>query len=237
MNYILYVGCYSYPVAKLPPGRNQQSFHASTPHRMLPFAFALIFAVQDTAPQVPTDTSVATPAPMAMPAPMVMPAPYLLPPADTAPRKRRTVDVEYSDWYNRRLTIHRWASYATIPLFIGQYLTGTELVNKGTDAPDWVKKTHPALATGVLVLFGTNTVTGLWNLWDARNDPNGRKWRTAHSILMLIADAGFAYTGAIAEDAKFDGNVRSRHKTAAIASGSIALISYAMMLSPFRQDK
>ena len=198
---------------------------------MLYFAFAFVLAVQDTAPKVPTDTSAT------VPAPLVMPAPYLLPPSDTVPRKRRTVDIEYSDWYNRRLTIHRWASYATIPLFIGQYLTGSALVNKGTDAPDWVKKPHPALATGVLALFGTNTVTGLWNLWDARQDPNGRAWRTAHAILMLVADAGFAYTGAIAEDAKFDGNARSRHKTAAIASGSIALISYAMMLSPFRQDK
>ncbi len=44
-------------------------------------------------------------------------------------------------------------------------------------------------------VFGVNTVTGLWNLWDARNDPDGRTLRTVHALTMLAADAAFSYAG------------------------------------------
>ena len=155
---------------------------------------------------------------------------------DTTPRRPRVKAVEYSDLYETRVAIHKFASYATIPLFIGQYLTGQTLVTKGTDSPQWVKSVHPMLAGGVAALFGVNTATGVWNWWDSRADPAGRTWRTVHSALMLLSDAGFVYVGSLGSEAKYSGSARDRHRAAAMISGSMSLVSYVMMLSPFRQD-
>lgn len=144
--------------------------------------------------------------------------------------------VEYSDWYERRLTIHRWASYTTLPLFAFQYVAGRELYDESTDAPAWARNGHGVAATGIVALFGVNTVTGVWNLWDARKDPEGRKARTAHAVLMLVADAGFAATGILAEKAERSDDNRRMHRTIAISSMSVATVSYLMMLPPFRRD-
>ena len=156
--------------------------------------------------------------------------------SDTTPRRPRVKAVEYSDLYETRVAIHKFASYATVPLFIGQYLTGQTLVTKGTDSPQWVKSVHPMLAGGVAALFGVNTATGVWNWWDSRADPAGRTWRTVHSALMLLSDAGFVYVGSLGSEAKYSGSARDRHRAAAMISGSMSLVSYVMMLSPFRQD-
>jgi hypothetical protein len=55
--------------------------------------------------------------------------------ADTAPRHRRPKAIEYSDWYAKRLAIHKAASWATVPLFVGQYFTGETLITQGTSSP------------------------------------------------------------------------------------------------------
>jgi Na+/H+ antiporter NhaA len=144
--------------------------------------------------------------------------------------------VEYSDWYGRRLTIHRWASYATLPLFAFQYAAGDQLYRKSVDAPEWAKRWHGPAATGIAVLFGVNTVTGVWNLWEARKDPEGRKWRTAHAVLMLAADAGFTATGMVAERAERSESARRQHRTIALSSMAVATVSYLMMLPPLRRD-
>lgn len=146
----------------------------------------------------------------------------------------RTVAIEYSDWYYKRLTIHRYASYATIPLFILQYASGQNLMNHPGEG-SWARDVHGPVAASIAVLFGVNTVTGVWNLYDSRKDPNGRTRRTVHSLLMLAADAGFVWTGAIApgDDEGGGGGDSSqarRHRTVAITSGSVALASYLMML-------
>mgnify|MGYP003338211810 CR=1 FL=1 len=155
---------------------------------------------------------------------------------DTVPRRQRAKAFEYSDDYNTRRNIHKLASYATIPLFIGQYLTGTQLIDKGTDAPAWIKRTHPVLATGVAGLFAANTVTGLWNAYEGLGDPNGRTWRSAHELLMLAADAGVVRVGLLSRDAKTSGSVRNEHRAWAIGSSATALTAYLMMLKPFRPD-
>jgi hypothetical protein len=144
--------------------------------------------------------------------------------------------VEYSDWYERRLTIHKWASYTTLPLFAFQYVAGSELYDESSDAPAWARNGHGVAATGIVALFGVNTVTGVWNLWDARKDPAGRKTRTTHAVLMLVADAGFAATGMLAEKAERSADNRRIHRTIAISSMSVATVSYLMMLPPFRRD-
>ena len=47
--------------------------------------------------------------------------------ADDSVRKRRKA-VEYSDAYYASLKIHRLASYLTLPLFVGQYLSGRKKI-------------------------------------------------------------------------------------------------------------
>lgn len=142
--------------------------------------------------------------------------------------------VDYSDWYYRRLTLHRWASWTILPLFAAQYLAGTELAKGEERAADWAEDAHPALALGVGALFGVNTITGVWNLWDARHDPEGRGRRTTHAVLMLLADAGFVATAILADEAEDDGSGVGAHRTMAIASMATATVSWAIMLDLFR---
>jgi hypothetical protein len=150
--------------------------------------------------------------------------------ADTIPRTR---SVEYSDAYFTRLTIHKYASYAMLPMFVAQYVAGEQLMDKGDDAPGWARDSHGALAAGVAGLFAVNTVTGGWNLWEGRHDPEGRTRRLLHGGLMLLADAGFAATGVLAEDAEENSSRRNLHKDVALGSMAVSLISYAIMLPVF----
>lgn len=143
--------------------------------------------------------------------------------------------VEYSDLYYKRLDIHRWASYTMLPLFVAQYITGAELA-KGEAAADWAEDLHPTLALGVGALFTVNTVTGAWNLWDGRKDAEGRKWRTTHAVLMMLADAGFVATAFLADEAEDNGSGVGAHRTMAITSFAVSTASWMMMLDVFRPD-
>ncbi len=157
---------------------------------------------------------------------------------DTVPRPRRK-SIELSDGYETRLRIHQIASYATIPLFAAQVIVGTNLYNadaSGTKRPEWAVNAHRPLAYALGGLFAVNTVTGTMNWWETRHQPEGRTWRTIHAALMLASDAGFAYTGSLGTDAKSSSRDRDRHRRWALASSSLALASYVMMLSPFRQE-
>lgn len=151
--------------------------------------------------------------------------------SDTTTTQRRHA-VEHSDWYYRRLTIHKVASYATIPLVATEYYLGDKLFkDEGTST---TRSAHSAVAAGIGVLFGVNTVTGVWNLWDSRNDTQGRARRITHSVLMLASDAGFVATAALApgDDDEFEGggsDDRDRHRTVAISSIGVSLASYLMM--------
>jgi hypothetical protein len=147
-----------------------------------------------------------------------------------------TAFVEYSEWYARRLKIHRRSSYAMLPMFAAQFAAGRELMAKSSDAPRWATRWHGPLATGVAVLFTANTVTGAWNLWAARKDPAARKWRTTHSLLMLASDAGFTAAGLRAERAERSASARREHRDIAFTSIGVATIAYVMMLPPLRRD-
>lgn len=143
--------------------------------------------------------------------------------------EQRPQAFTYSDGYNIRRKIHMAASWATIPLFVGQYVAGQKLYDGegGESAKSW----HGALAGGVAALFAVNTATGVWNLWEARGDPNGRSRRLIHGLLMLGADAGFVATGLMApDDDEEGGGDRSAHRTVAITSMGIAAGSYLYML-------
>jgi hypothetical protein len=157
--------------------------------------------------------------------------------SDTTPRPRRRA-VQVSEWYSRRLTVHRIGSYTMLPLFATQYVLGDKLLDARernaagdpTRRSDAVRNAHVATAIGVGTLFTVNTVTGLWNLYDSRNQPEGRKLRTVHALLMLASDAGFVTTGLVANKAS-EGSVADarRHRNVALVSMAPATIGAAMM--------
>jgi hypothetical protein len=145
-------------------------------------------------------------------------------------RRPRPRAVEVSDWYNRRLTVHRALSYATIPLFAFQYAAGSQIWDKGADAPGWARTGHRIGAATLAGVFAVNTVTGLWNLWDSRGVEQGRLLRTAHALSMLTADAGFTWAGAkLSEQAETSFDKRRLHKTVALSSMGITMVSALAM--------
>ena len=75
-----------------------------------------------------------------------------------------------------------------------------------------------------------NTLTGLWNLYDARHDPAGRRLRVAHTVIMLASDAGFVATGVLAGRASEHGVSDARtHRNVALASMGVATVGTGMM--------
>ncbi len=136
--------------------------------------------------------------------------------------------VTHSDLYYTRLKIHRIGSYAIFPLFVAQYYAGDKLLDDPTP-PGWAKGTHSALAGGVAALFGINTVTGLWNLWDSRHESNGRVRKYLHTALMLGADAGFVLTAQTAHDAGPQSEGGRHHRDVALASVAVSGLATVMM--------
>lgn len=171
--------------------------------------------------------------------PAALPA-YRLQPAGL----RQQGPFEYSDAYAVRLKIHKIASFVTLPLFVLQYISGEQKIEHGGseivygddegEGGGGLAQWHGVLAGSIAGLFAVNTVTGGWNLLEARKDPENRTWRTIHGVLMLVADAGFVATGISASEAEDrDAGI---HRTLAISSMGVALASYVMMLPPFRRD-
>jgi hypothetical protein len=65
------------------------------------------------------------------------------------------------------------------------------------------KDAHLAVAAGIGALFAVDTGTGVWNLIEARKNPNHRKRRLLHGLLMLGPDAGFVTTAALGPDTEY----------------------------------
>lgn len=150
-------------------------------------------------------------------------------PADTVRPRPRAVEV--SDAYATRLRIHHYASYAMVPLFVVQSVAGNQLYQSGGDDPAWALTMHRVGAGGLATLFAVNTVTGVWNLWEGRDAPQGRTLRLVHGGLMLASDAGFTYAGAkLGPEATRSGEKRREHRRVALVSMSTALVGYAAML-------
>lgn len=158
----------------------------------------------------------------------------LAPPAPEAPEdtiRPRPRAFVYSDGYTTRATIHKWSSWAMLPLFAGEYAVGQQLYN---DPQSGSRDLHSLLAAGIGGLFAVNTATGVLNLWESRKDPHGRTRRWVHGIAMLVADAGFLATAGTAPESEGEAGItegnKSLHRTLAISSGSVALGSWLMML-------
>jgi hypothetical protein len=142
------------------------------------------------------------------------------------PRTRRPRAVEVSDWYSRRLTIHRYVAYATIPVFALQWAAGDRLYKEGSQAPTWAKTGHRVGATSLAAMFTVNTVTGAWNWWDSRSASQGRVLRTLHALSMLGSDAAFTYAGIkLSDEAETSAIKRRQHRTVALSAMGVTVIS------------
>jgi hypothetical protein len=136
------------------------------------------------------------------------------------------VAFEYSDAYRVRAKIHKVASFATLPLFASEGFLGQSLYDEPTSGK---KDAHLAVAAGIGALFAVNTVTGVWNLVEARKDPNHRGRRLVHGLLMLASDAGFLATAALGPG-EHDDESRGAHRAMAFSSIGMASAGYLIML-------
>lgn len=147
---------------------------------------------------------------------------------DTTSRAQRPRAIEYSDAYHTRLKIHQIGAYAMLPLFISEYFIGQKLLTS-TNRSGSLKSAHSLIAGAVGIVFASNTVTGVWNAWDAREDPKDRARREIHGALMLVSDVGFVWTAVSAGNAKRSLDAARRHRTIAISSIALSAVGTGMM--------
>lgn len=145
----------------------------------------------------------------------------------------RVAAFEYSDAYRTRAKIHKYASFATLPLFAAEFALGQSLYNTPTEGK---KSAHVAVGTGIIGLYGVQGVTGVMNLLEAKNDPNpdGKTRRLTHAILMLASGAGFAITPMVApgerDRLELGSNSAGTHRAVAFTSIGIGTAGYLLML-------
>lgn len=145
-------------------------------------------------------------------------------------------DVDYSARFYDRLSLHQLGTKALLPLFALQYVAGSQLADKGNDAPGWAKVGHRVGATGVAALFIKNVYTGLPILAESARDPQDRGRRFTHVTLMLLASAGFTATGVLADYAEGSPDDREMHRTLALSSIGLATVGYLVQTDIFRRD-
>jgi len=174
---------------------------------ILLFFFSIVGWAQDE----PTIPSSVNPPPPAVPQTLPTPSPY-------------------TRAYEIRQDIHKYASYATLPLFAAEYALGESLGSEpGSEGS--ARGLHAALGTGLVGLFVVETVTGGWNLWQSRHEKPHRTPRMIHSFLMIGANVGFVATSASAPSdhrpTTFDHD-RKTHRNIAIASIGIGTAGYLL---------
>jgi hypothetical protein len=144
--------------------------------------------------------------------------------------------IEHSDANQTRAKIHKYASFATLPLFAAEVALGQSLYNTPTNAGA-NKSAHALVGAGIVGLFGVNTVTGAWNLFgEGWRDTDGRTLRLVHGLLMMAADVGFLATTASGPNGggrngalTFETD-KVTHRNMAVASISVATAGYVIML-------
>lgn len=138
--------------------------------------------------------------------------------------------VEHSSAFKTRSKIHKYASFATLPLFATEVALGQSLYTS-TGTTGGKRGAHAAVGAGITALFGVETVTGLWNMFgkEGRMDKEGRKLRLVHGLLMLAADVGFVATTASAPGHD-NADGKATHRNLAIASISVGTAGYLLML-------
>jgi hypothetical protein len=144
---------------------------------------------------------------------------------------------QYSDAYQLRRKIHKYSSFATLPLFAAEFALGQSMYNTTPGDESGNRGLHAALGVGIISLFGVNTVTGAWNLFgEGWQDHDGRTLRLIHGLLMMAADVGFvaaSQTGPSSRSSRhaltFETD-KVTHRNIAIASFSVGTAGYLLML-------
>jgi hypothetical protein len=150
------------------------------------------------------------------------------------PQGQRPVAIEYSDAHETRAKIHKYASWATLPLMATEFALGEKLYNDTNSQTDSLRGVHGAVGAGLIGLFAVNSVTGLWNLVESNQAPGHTK-RLVHGILMLAAEGGFVAAAASAPGhsrdplAPIDTN-KATHRNIAIVSIGVGTAGYLLML-------
>lgn len=156
--------------------------------------------------------------------------------ADVSQTAAPPVAFEYSHGYEVRNRIHHLASYATLPLFGVEAYLGQDLFNHPDQITSAKRHLHGAIAMGIVGLFGVNSVTGVWNLVEARKDPQLGMLPIVHGVLMLVADAGFVATTLTRPNSRTAAGAAgytpraNQHLTLAYASISTATVGYLLMV-------
>lgn len=139
----------------------------------------------------------------------------------------------YTHAYEVRADIHKYASYATLPLYAAEFGLGQSLYD---DPGNGTRRSlHGAVGAGIIGLAGVNTVTGVWNLWVSRHDTNGRKLRVIHSVLTLASNGGFVAAWATAPSSHNRGTPaynsdKVTHRNIAVASIGVGTVGYLIMI-------
>jgi heme A synthase len=154
--------------------------------------------------------------------------PSQVPPPLSQPAPSPTV---YTHAYEVRADIHKYASWATIPVFAAEWALGQSLYDNPSSSGAR-RGAHAAVGTAIVGLFGVQAVTGVWNLWASRHDPLGRKIRVAHSALMLASNVGLLVASANGPSSrKPDFNsAKVTHRNVAIASIGVGTAGYLLVL-------
>jgi hypothetical protein len=144
--------------------------------------------------------------------------------------------IEHSEAYQVRAKIHKYASFATLPLFAAEVALGQSLYNTPANAGT-KRAAHAAVGSGIVGLFAVNTVTGAWNLFgEGRRDTEGRRLRFVHGLLMMAADAGMLATTAAGPNSENERHAATfeadkvTHRNLAVASISVGTVGYLLML-------
>jgi hypothetical protein len=123
-----------------------------------------------------------------------------------------------------------------MPLIVSQAIVGQKLMDRTGDESGSLRSAHSALTAGLGAVFGIESVTGVWNMLEARKNHVRSRKHLIHGILMLAADAGFVATAALApghddEEGQIRRNNRdSTHQAVGFASLGVATVSYVYML-------
>jgi hypothetical protein len=150
------------------------------------------------------------------------------------PQQARPVAIEYSDAHETRAKIHKYTSWATLPLMATEFALGQQLYNDPNSINSGSRGVHGAVGAGLIGLFGVQSVTGVWNLVEASSAP-GHKKRLTHGLMMLAAEGGFIAAAAMAPGhnrndlINFDAN-KSTHRNVALVSIGVGTVGYLLML-------
>jgi hypothetical protein len=150
------------------------------------------------------------------------------------PQGTRPTAIEYSDAHETRAKIHKYVSWAALPLMATEFALGEKLYNDPNSIDSSSRGVHGAVGAGLIGVFGVQSVTGVWNLVEAAQAP-GHKKRLVHGLLMLAAEGGFVAAAVTAPGhnrndlVNFDAN-KSTHRNIAIVSLGVGTAGYLLML-------